>query len=620
MKITTCFSFLLLVFFSSCKERSTEAQVVDWISDHAIPLNTTQPGSGWEDLRPTGEIIGDARIVSLGEPTHGNREVFQLKHRMIEYLVSEMGFHVFALECPFGEAFDVNRYVLDGIGDPEKALAAIYYWTWDTQEVLELLKWLRAYNADPAHEKKVKFYGFDPQDPERAARVMLAHLARVDPELAEKVNPELGILQVPFSNPEIAGRRQYIPQEYDALSLQEIRRVMRAFDLNKDRYIAASSPSEWTIARQHARQVEMYIDQNTNDGQNYKPLRELGQAENIKWITDQEGEEAKVIVWAHNIHVANASIQGFDLMGAHLRRWYGDQLKIFGLFFNQGGFKALDVDMPSRGMYDFSVGPAPKGTLEYLMASAGLTHAVVDLHQLPEKGPVRDWFHQKHPSRHSGGGYQENKPEEYLRSYTLAEAFDALVYLDATTPVHSINESDYDPIWLLNKKLEQPANLDFEANSPGEAPDDWVVWSKFQRLGVQLLVDGDNPYHGAHSAIIHRPEGISYGEIAPNLTQRIDAAPYRGKTIRLRAAARAELQEPAFAFLRLVIEPGLLQSAHDGATPLFDSLDSERIESSAWKIYEIEAEVAEEADFISYGIYLRDSGSVWIDFVRIDID
>ena len=104
-----------------------------------------------------------ARLVALGEATHGTREFFQLKHRMLEFLVSELGFTVFGIEATMPEAFDVNEFVLTGKGDPARALAGMYFWTWDTEEVLEMIRWMRNYNSDPRHEKKVKFYGFDAQ-------------------------------------------------------------------------------------------------------------------------------------------------------------------------------------------------------------------------------------------------------------------------------------------------------------------------------------------------------------------------------------------------------------------------------------------------------------------------
>lgn len=134
-----------------------------------------------------------------------------------------------------------------------------------------------------------------------------------------------------------------------------------------------------------------------------------------------------------------------------------------------------------------------------------------------------------------------------------------------------------------------------------------------------IEVTDANPYQGKNSVLLHRPDGEKFGELTPNLTQIIDAKPYRGKKIRLKAATRSKVEEPGFAFFRLVIEPDVLQSAHDGATPLFDNLDESRITSSEWEILKIEAEVPEEANTIAYGIYLRDFGSVWLDNVEIEI-
>jgi erythromycin esterase len=620
MRNNTVFVFLILLYLTACSEKSTEEQVSEWIAEHAIPLKTVQSGSGFEDLEPLKEMIGDARIVSLGEPTHGNKEVFQLKHRMIEYLVEEMGFNIFALECPFGEAYDINRYVVDGIGDPEKALAGIYFWTWDTEEVLALIEWMRAYNADPNHENKVKFHGFDVQDPERAARVMLNYLKKVDPKLEEAVRPELGILEVQFSDPVILGRRPYIPEEYDEASLLEIKRVMNALQQNKQAYVTATSETEWIWAQKHARQVEIWIEACAHDGENYVEIRDKEQAENIKWILDQEGTSSKAIVWAHNCHVSNAAPKDdVPMHGYYLRKMYGDQLRIFGLFFNQGGFKAIDAHTPSKGMHNFSVDKAPLETLEYALASAQHSLAVVDLQKLPEDGPVRDWFYTMRPTRHSGGGYDETKPEDYFWSYIPAEAYDVLVYLDSTTPVKSINDAAYKYTWMLDKKLDAPTNLDFESGHDGDAPEGWMVWSKFQRLDVELSVSTNNSYQGKQAAMIHRPEGISYGEITPSLTQRIDASQYKGKTIRIKAACRSVVEAPGFALFRLTVDPGVLESAHDGLPPFFDSLDSIRINTSEWNVYEIEAKVPEEAESITYGIYLRDPGTVWIDAVQIEI-
>jgi erythromycin esterase len=98
------------------------AAAVSWLRQRAIRFDTPEAGHGFADLQPLKALIGDARIVSLGEQTHGTREFFQMKHRLTEFLASEMGFTLFAIEANMPEAYKVNEYVLTGQGDPRELL------------------------------------------------------------------------------------------------------------------------------------------------------------------------------------------------------------------------------------------------------------------------------------------------------------------------------------------------------------------------------------------------------------------------------------------------------------------------------------------------------------------
>jgi len=103
--------------------------VVEWVGAHAVRLQTPEAGHGFADMQPLKKMIGDARIVSLGEATHGSREFFQLKHRMLEFLATEMGFTIFSIEANMPEAYRLNDYVLTGRGDPAKLIKGMYFWT-----------------------------------------------------------------------------------------------------------------------------------------------------------------------------------------------------------------------------------------------------------------------------------------------------------------------------------------------------------------------------------------------------------------------------------------------------------------------------------------------------------
>ena len=91
-----------------------------WLRASIIPFETAEAGRGFADLQPLKPLIGAARVVALGEGTHGTREFFQMKHRLTEFLAAEMGFTLFVIEANMPEAYRINEYVLTGKGQPER--------------------------------------------------------------------------------------------------------------------------------------------------------------------------------------------------------------------------------------------------------------------------------------------------------------------------------------------------------------------------------------------------------------------------------------------------------------------------------------------------------------------
>lgn len=158
---------LILALVAACptlKERvkaypdNASAQVLQALRAHAIPLKTVRAGSGFDDLQPLRSILMDKRIVALGEATHGTREFFQMKHRLLEFLVREMGFQHFGMELSPADGQVLNDYIMGEEVDPRQVL----YWPWATAEVLEMLDWMRAYNADPTSPYRLTLHGIDP--------------------------------------------------------------------------------------------------------------------------------------------------------------------------------------------------------------------------------------------------------------------------------------------------------------------------------------------------------------------------------------------------------------------------------------------------------------------------
>jgi erythromycin esterase len=579
-----------------------------WLATNAIRLDTVEAGHGFADMQPLKAVIGKARIVSLGEATHGSREFFQLKHRMLEFLVNEMGFNIFAIEATMPESFDINEYVLTGKGDPVKALAGIYFWTWDTEEVLEMIQWMRRYNADPKHTRKVKFYGFDMQSAARAAKVTLSYLRKVDPQQAENAAKELGFLANPYTESQL----NTMAKEKKVAAAETIKSVLVSFDNRKEDYIKRSSTDDWSLARLHAQILAQNIEmQSGGSGSNSQfAVRDRSMAENIRWILGYEGPNAKLVAWAHNGHVATQK----PMMGSHLREMFGSEMVVFGFAFNQGGFQAIEMPFPSAtGLRSFNVDPAPEGSLDTMLASAGLRIAAIDLRALLKDVEAAKWFSELRATKSIGAGYGEGFAANFLVKQATPKIYDALLFVEKTTAAKPVAKSDSPG---PRPKLPAPANTDFENSGVGEPPADWQFSPKLRRYDFQIVTSKEHPHSGKACALISRLPGKHYGEFVGSFGQRLDAVPYRGKKIRLRAAARAEVSGvDNISWLRLSI----FRKEFGPQATAFDSLDKYPVTAAEWRNYEIVADVPQDADSISYGLYLVGDGKAWLDSVTVEV-
>ncbi len=570
-----------------------------WIQDHAIPLETAEAGHGFADFAPLRELVGDARIVALGEATHGTREFFQLKHRMLEFLVSELGFDVFAIEATLPEAMDVNRYVLTGEGDPARALAGMYFWIYDTEEVLELIRWMRRYNADPQHPRKVKFYGVDMQYTPRAALVTLDYLHRVDAAEAAAADSVLDPLADPFLARHV---RQWTAERRQTV-LASIRKLAAVFEERCEEYVTRSSLAEWNLVRRHLHVLEQAMAMRTGAG-----ARDSAMAANLAWILEREGPASKAALWAHNAHVATHP----GTAAWQLRQWFGEALRVFGFTFDRGEFRARDAGGDFR-VRPFRVEPAPAGSLDGQLAAAGLSLAALDLREVPETGPVARWFGAAPLTRAIGAGYGGQDPEQYFGRVPVTDLFDAVFFVRETSAARAT------PTGRRPAPAPAPAhnalNLDFEEGNPGDFPVGWTRPPGTAQVEWEVVLTREDARKGAQAVVIRRSDDKGYGETAGELHQRVDAAQWRGQRVTLRASVRIEAVNKAsrgYLWLRVTrpAEPW-------PETVFYEYMGERPITSSEWGEYEITADIPDDADVISYGFAFVGQGQAWVDAVSL---
>jgi erythromycin esterase len=399
------------------------AEVVAYIGKQGLPLATPEAGKGFEDMAPLGKLIGNARIVALGEATHGTREFFQLKHRFLEYLVARQGFTVFAIEANQPECRAINDYVLHGKGDPREALAGIYFWTWNTEEVLAMIEWMRAWNVDPAHKQKVQFTGNDMQTSHVAHASVAAFVEKLAPAEAKAWLPPIAVLGERRSAAAVA---KLSPDERAKLTAG-LAALAAAFDKQRKAWTAATSAAAYADARHDLTILEQAAALYAAGPQGFD-VRDRAMADNTAWLLDQT--RAKIVLWAHNAHIAN-TLAGLTNMGSHLRKRYKQDYVNFGFVFGEGSFQAIDFTKPSRNLAEHTLGPAPAWNASTAFSRTGKPLLVLDLRALPRTGPVRAWFDASHPVRDTGAGFSGEKNMTQL--HVLPRLYDAIIYVDKTT-------------------------------------------------------------------------------------------------------------------------------------------------------------------------------------------
>jgi erythromycin esterase-like protein len=147
------------------------------LSSLAWPIRNATPDGNLDDLEPLGEAIKDARIVGMGEATHGTSEFFSIKDRILRYLVERKGFSVLAMEMPPKDGIAIDDYVSGGKGNVRDLLANTFP-VWDNQEVADLIEWMRSYNAAAGSHSKLHFVGIDAKDDVARDRSMAENVER----------------------------------------------------------------------------------------------------------------------------------------------------------------------------------------------------------------------------------------------------------------------------------------------------------------------------------------------------------------------------------------------------------------------------------------------------------
>ena len=404
------------------------------------------------------ERVGGARLVLIGEASHGTHEFYLERARITKRLIAEKGFTVVAVEADWPTAYRVNRYVR-GMGDGATAIESLSEftrfprWMWRNADVLDFVGWMRSHNDSlPSPSTKAGFYGLDLYSMYSSIEAVLAYLDKVDPEAARRARYRYACFEHFGEDTQAYGYAASFgltePCEEEVLSqLVDMRR--QADEYARDD--SNSSEDEFFYAEQNARLVknaEHYYRTMFGGRVSSWNLRDTHMVDTLDALLahlDRRGGKTKAVVWAHNSHLGDARATqmgeaGELNIGQLVRQRYDKEAVLMGFSTYTGTVTAAsNWDEPGRRK---RVRPGLPGSYEALFHDAGIPRFMLDL---VEGSPVARDLREPQLERAIGVIYRpESERMSHYFEARLADQFDFVIHIDETRAVEPL---DVDSGW-----------------------------------------------------------------------------------------------------------------------------------------------------------------------------
>ena len=357
------------------------------------------------------KVSENARIIALGEATHGNKEFQELKLDVFKVMVEKYGVRAFALEADAGACETANRYIHGGEGTAEEAAAALVFTIYRTDQMAELLSWMRAYNETAAPDQDLRFHGFDMQSYEHSLGYLL--------EEAKKLGIDIE-------------KYQSLEDGEDRLALcGEIKGRLEALDGSADTGLALHLVD---VLEQNS-ELGKLVDSPEGAG-----TRDRFLAQNVLWILEQEERRGngRIFISAHNGHIEQTGSYGPDanVMGAILADELDDAYYAIGTDF----FEA-EVNLPGNGNRMthtfYSYDPLAKAA-----ATNGFEVCWLDFAQVPADSPLRACIDEPVMMGSVGDGFSPLMyvlPQTYRVKREPASPYDSMIFVAHAHPTEIVS-------------------------------------------------------------------------------------------------------------------------------------------------------------------------------------
>lgn len=383
--------------------------------------------------------FGDARVVLLGEATHGTSEFYRARAAITQRLIVDHGFNIVAVEADWPDAARIDNYVrhLAPAASARQAFERFPTWMWRNEEVLAFVDWLRLHNERLPAERRTSFRGLDVYSLGASIEAVLRYLDNIDPNAAAAARRRYSCLTpwqdepADYGRAVLYGRKDPCEDEAVAQLNELMQRRLQYFKQDGEAFFDAAQNARIVRAAERYYRI-MYRGAaeswNLRDRHMFDTLQALLRA----------GEGSKAVVWAHNSHIGNAAAtamgwQGEFNIGELCRTAYGDDAVLIGFGTDRGTVAAADDwggDMRVK-----TVLPARPDSWEFAFRKAGFARSLTDWRR-GARGELVEALREARLERAIGVVY---RPQTELASHyfeaVLAEQFDAFVWFEETRAV-----------------------------------------------------------------------------------------------------------------------------------------------------------------------------------------
>ncbi len=424
-------------------------------AEHAqarLSVAVGRAGEAFEDLEaaelePLLRRIGRARVVLIGEATHGTSEFYRMRQRITRALIERRGFDFVAVEGDWPDCARIDQYVRNA-EEPAarwKAFARFPAWMWRNREVAAFVDWLREWNAQQQPRLRTAFYGLDLYSLYGSIERVLEYLERVDPQTARLARQRYGCLS-PWEDDPAGYARATMTAGYRSCEADVVA-MLRELLHARSSY-GGYDGERFLDALQNARLVanaERYYRTMYYGSRESWNLRDGHMFETLRTLLDFRGPQSRAVVWAHNSHVGDSAatemaLRGEFNLGRLCRKAFGSQAYAIGFGTHAGQVAA--ADSWGADMQVMELRPSAAGSHERVFHDSGVPGLLLPLRSLPAD-PDLAGLRESRLQRAVGVLYRPltEMASHYFES-VLPEQYDEYIWFDrshAVTPLDSLS-------------------------------------------------------------------------------------------------------------------------------------------------------------------------------------